>query len=100
MAGMSPRNFLSAIRSTNTKMTGGDPPMTSSSRRDFLNNFGLGIGAVALADLLNPTIVQAAGRQGVLKQLHHAPKAKRVIFLFMSGAPSQLDDPVRCFSSA
>jgi hypothetical protein len=60
-------------------------------RRSFLNRFGMGLGAVALADLINPAGVQAATSGGVIKELHHAPKAKRVIFLFQAGAPSQID---------
>ena len=60
------------------------------SRRSFLRHFGMGLGAVALADLMNPVGAQAA-TDGVLKKLHHAPKAKRVILLFQVGAPSQID---------
>jgi hypothetical protein len=61
-------------------------------RRHFLARLGYGIGAFALADLL------ARGEQpkanpfkGILDKPHHAPKAKRIISLFMSGGPSQLD---------
>ena len=54
------------------------------SRRGFLNSFGMGLGAIALADLMNPaTAAQAVS--------HLAPKAKRVIYLFQSGGPSQMD---------
>ena len=60
------------------------------NRRDFLNRFGMGLGGIALADMLNgSTSAHAAG--GVLSQPHFAPKAKRVIYLFQSGAPSQMD---------
>ena len=55
------------------------------SRRSFLLNSGMGLGAAALASLI-PQSAQA-GQLG----LHHKPKAKRVIFLFMAGGPSQLD---------
>ena len=65
--------------------------MILPSRRSFLERFGLGLGSFALADLLNPQTAHAAGVPGVLAKPHHPPKAKRVIFLFMSGAPSQLD---------
>ncbi|MEL7500479.1 MAG: DUF1501 domain-containing protein [Planctomycetota bacterium] len=71
------------------------------SRRSFLNRFGMGIGGLALADLLkNDSVVLGAdqesdaspdGHGGVLKKLHHPAKAKRVIFLFQSGGPSQID---------
>lgn len=53
-------------------------------RRDFFR-FGLGVGGLALADLLRADA--PAGALG----LHHPPKAKRVISLFMAGGPSQLD---------
>ena len=57
------------------------------SRRDWLNSFGMGLGGMALADMLGRTA--AAG--GVLGGFHFPPKAKRVIYLFQSGGPSQLD---------
>jgi len=59
-------------------------------RRDFLNRFGMGLGGLALADLVNPRAAQSAADESV-HQTHHAPKAKRVIFLFQSGGPSQMD---------
>ncbi len=61
-----------------------------SDRRQFLNRFGMGIGGMALADLL-PREARAAGDSGALGQPHFPPKAKRIIYLFMSGGPSQLD---------
>jgi uncharacterized protein (DUF1501 family) len=62
------------------------------NRRKFLSQFGMGLGAVALADML-PAEAQAAQApdRGVLGRPHFAPKAKRVIYLFMSGGPSQID---------
>lgn len=59
------------------------------SRRGFLSRFGLGLGGIALADLMNPA--SAMERAGVLSSSHFAPKAKRVIYLFQSGGPSQMD---------
>ena len=65
------------------------------TRRDFLSKSTLGLGAVTLASLMNPiemfgkTISPANG--GILGKPHFAPKAKRVIYLFQSGGPSQLD---------
>lgn len=52
----------------------------------------MGLGAVALADML-PAEARAAQApdRGVLGRPHFAPKAKRVIYLFMSGGPSQID---------
>ncbi len=69
-------------------------PAASGSRRDFLARFGLGVGGLALADLLNPRAATAEGpptEPGVLAAPHHPPKAKRVISLFMAGGPSQLE---------
>ncbi len=66
------------------------------NRRYFLERSGLGLGSAALASLLNPARVtggetQAPRTLGTLPALHHAPKAKRVIWLLMADAPSQLD---------
>jgi len=65
----------------------------SLGRRDFLERFGLGLGGIALADLMNPERAgaQSPSASGVLPGLHFAPRAKRVIYLFQSGGPSQLD---------
>jgi len=63
-----------------------------TSRRDFLQRSGLGLGGIALAELLSQEQAAAAPiDHGVLGEPHFAPKAKRIIYLFMSGAPSQLD---------
>lgn len=56
------------------------------SRRAFLQNSGMGLGATAFASLVAPARA-AAPATG----LHLPAKAKRVIFLFMAGAPSQVD---------
>lgn len=62
------------------------------SRRQFLNRFGMGLGGIALADLLTPqNHGRAASTPGVLAAPHHTAKAKRVIYLFQSGGPSQLE---------
>ena len=59
------------------------------SRRDFLWQAGGGLGGVALTSML---AAPSARADGVLKgQLHHAPRAKRVVQLFMGGAASHLD---------
>jgi hypothetical protein len=59
------------------------------SRRTFLRNSGGGIGLAALGGLLG------VGAQGAATRLpgfpHHPPRAKRIIYLFQSGAPSQMD---------
>jgi hypothetical protein len=65
------------------------------TRRYFFGRSAAGIGTAALASLLNPRLLSAAPspRQtfGTLPALHHPAKAKRVIWLFMADAPSQLD---------
>ena len=61
--------------------TGSESPI-GLDRRGFLQRFGGGLGGIALANMLH-----AETGTG----LHHAAKAKRVIFLFQSGAPSQID---------
>ncbi|MBL68962.1 MAG: sulfatase [Verrucomicrobiales bacterium] len=58
---------------------------TELSRRAFLGQSAGGLGSVALGTLLNGEA--AAGAQAP----HFAPKAKRVIYLFMSGGPSHVD---------
>lgn len=76
----------------NTSLCTGHVPATDFSRRQFLNRFGLGLGGVALGTLLNTPGARAEGDVGVLAgQLQFAPKAKRVIYLFMAGGPSQLE---------
>ncbi len=62
------------------------------NRRQFLNRFGMGLGGIALAECCRgPPAAAPAIDRGVLGQPHFAPKAKRIIYLFMSGGPSQLD---------
>jgi len=56
------------------------------SRRQFLNQAGVGLGAAVMAGL-SPRRA-AAGPGGMP---HFSPKVKQVIFLFMAGAPSQID---------
>jgi hypothetical protein len=74
----------------------------SMNRRDFLGRFGLGLGGVALMGLLNRETAGAAAAPpttgpspthfgGVLNAPHFAPRAKRIIYLFMAGGPSQHD---------
>jgi hypothetical protein len=65
-------------------------PTSHLTRRQLLHRLTMGMGGYALADLLGPTSVRAA--TGGLPTLpHHAPKAKRVIMLFMSGGMSQFE---------
>ncbi len=61
------------------------------TRRQFFGRSAKGLGAVALASLLNRDASAAPAEGGVLNGGHFPAKAKRVIWLFMAGAPSQLD---------
>ena len=63
------------------------------NRRRFLSKMSLGIGSVALGSLLIPDLFgEKTPEDMILSGLpHFAPKAKRVIYLFQNGAPSQLD---------
>src|SRR5271157_2726465 len=67
------------------------------NRRDFLWQSGGGLGGVALAALLGADGLLAADATGSVARLrpdgglHHAPKARRVVQLFMAGAASHID---------
>ena len=62
------------------------------NRRRFLSRMSLGIGSVALGSLLIPDLFKSSDEEAVITGLpNFAPKAKRVIYLFQNGAPSQLD---------
>ena len=58
----------------------------NSSRRSWLRQTSAGFGAMALNGLL-----QAASNPLALRAPMLRPRAKRVIFLFMAGGPSQMD---------
>lgn len=63
------------------------------NRRKFLSRLSIGLGSAALGSLLIPDLfkdktVEEAISSGLP---HFAPKAKRVIYLFQNGAPSQLE---------
>ncbi|MGI8604287.1 MAG: DUF1501 domain-containing protein [Verrucomicrobiales bacterium] len=70
---------------------------TELSRRTFLSRSASGLGTLALASLLNPSLgrVAAAGApqkwSGVLGGPHKTASAKRVIFLYQAGGPSHLE---------
>ncbi|MEM9526900.1 MAG: DUF1501 domain-containing protein [Bacteroidota bacterium] len=68
------------------------------TRREFLKTTTKGMGALALGGLLSGNLLgspnpveQVLNNGGALGRLHHAPKAKRIIYLFQSGAPSQIE---------
>ncbi len=68
----------------------------SPSRRAFLSRTGSGLGGIALAHLLTadgalPSSLAAAPHALAVKEPHHRPAAKAVIWLFMEGGPSHLD---------
>ena len=69
----------------------------NQNRRHFLQKMGLGIGGLALGSLLDPLGFGKSPSAADLLQTgpvplpHFAPKAKRIIYLFQSGGPSQLD---------
>jgi hypothetical protein len=76
------------------------PPVSNQSpgdlqatRRQFFGQCGLSVGAMALASLAAPEPAGAANSTSPLapKLPHFAPRAKRVIYLFMAGGPSQLE---------
>ena len=64
------------------------------TRRQFFGRTTVGLGTIGLASLLQEDLAAApAGDldKPALAQPHHRPKAKRIIYLFMSGAPSQFE---------
>lgn len=72
-----------------------DMPIT---RRELLNRSGMGFGALALGSLMSEAgglsstaLAEQAATPLLPKQPHFAPKAKRIIHLFMNGGPSQVD---------
>jgi hypothetical protein len=73
--------------------------LAQESRRDFLKKTAMGLGSLALSGLLNPLKSLANPQQnliningkGILGSGHFPAKAKRVIYLFQSGGPSQIE---------
>jgi hypothetical protein len=70
--------------------------MLAGTRREFLRRAGGGFGMLALASLLDGAGLLAGAGSAAINPLapkpaHRAAKAKRVIFLFMSGGPSHVD---------
>jgi uncharacterized protein (DUF1501 family) len=71
-------------------------PLTHRTRRQFFHDCGIGVGKIALASLLaerglTRSATAAPTTPFTPKPTHYAPKAKRVIYLSMIGAPSQLE---------
>lgn len=69
----------------------------TETRRHFFKRGALGLGTAALASMLPQNVSGASGlsmglpTSGLPGLPHHFPKAKRAIYLFMAGAPSQID---------
>tara|TARA_R110000868_G_scaffold76774_4_gene220513 strand:- start:12294 stop:13757 length:1464 start_codon:yes stop_codon:yes gene_type:complete len=68
----------------------------NNNRRQFIKKMGVGLGGLAVASMIDPLSLTGGHKsvsQNILpaKALHFAPKAKRVIYLFQSGGPSQLE---------
>src|SRR5690606_28357760 len=65
------------------------------SRREMLRRSACGFGSLALAGLAAeaapPLPAAESGRPRAARLPHHSPRAKRVIFIFMQGGPSQVD---------
>src|SRR5688572_24123044 len=85
-----------SYRASMNSICTGPLPAAGLSRRGFLNRFGMGLGGLALANLISPARLFASASpgadRGILNsQLHHPAKAKRVIYLFMAGGPSQME---------
>src|SRR6266705_3636528 len=87
MIPMSPLSLTADLRSEYARLV---------TRRWFFRQCGIGLGSIALSSLLGTDKAAGAAALKASDPLaphapHFTPKAKRVIFLFMAGAPSQLD---------
>src|SRR2546426_2359139 len=74
--------------------------LQQQTRRAFLGRASQGVGMLALASLIHPTLLRAATAQaasrkdkwtGVVNPSHFPPKVKRIIWLSMAGGPSHLE---------
>ncbi len=63
------------------------------TRRALFGRTATGLGSLALASLLNPEVLRAGdhGATGAPGSTHFAPKARRIIYLYMAGGPSHLE---------
>jgi uncharacterized protein (DUF1501 family) len=67
------------------------------TRRYFFGRTSLGLGTAALASMFGDELARGnenlskSSQGGSLPEFHHAPRAKRIVYLFMSGGPSQID---------
>lgn len=71
------------------------PHLVNQTRRQFFTDCGIGLGKIALGSLLtsqvSSTATALAEARGSSDNYRYTPKVKRVIYLFMAGAPSQLE---------
>ncbi|MBC8351012.1 MAG: DUF1501 domain-containing protein [Planctomycetes bacterium] len=65
--------------------------LAAQNRRCFLQQTACGLGGIALSQLLADTAQTARATPSTTRLPHFKPHAKNVIFIFMSGAPSQYD---------
>ncbi|MGB7346196.1 MAG: DUF1501 domain-containing protein [Pirellulaceae bacterium] len=64
----------------------------SKTRREFFRTAGAGFGTVGMLGAMSASqSLQASDDHPVTNGLHHPARAKRVLFLFMNGAPSHVD---------
>ena len=69
----------------------------SIARRTFIKSGGISLGSMALGSLLSGELVSgesnnsATSIRGIISSLHHTPKAKRIIWLYMAGGMTHLD---------
>lgn len=72
-----------------------DHQLRDITRRHFFNRCGLGVGSLALQQMLagdgQASVKIDPANPMASRRPHHAAKAKRVIYLFMAGGPSQID---------
>ena len=66
-------------------------PNLDLTRRHFFSRSASGLGIAALSNLMANDLGAADGQDGLPRAPHFAPRAKRVIYLFQSGGPAQLD---------
>src|SRR5262245_52995798 len=67
-------------------------PSKLLARRWFLQECAVGLGAMALGDMLSsPGFASAPADPVAARRPHHPAKAKNVVYLFMAGAPSHLE---------
>src|SRR5205823_11541964 len=73
--------------------------LSTLNRRAFLGRTSIGLGSIALASLLDPKLLAGSPQgetpswrsHGMIDRFHVRPRAQRVIFLYMSGGPSQFE---------